>query len=115
MPEVACATMRAIGSRPSDLARSSDVTTTAEAPSFNPGAFPAVTVPSSLKAGFNFARDSIEVSSRTGSSVSKITAAPFFCGISTGTISSLNLPALIAALALRCDFKAYSSCSARET
>ena len=42
-------------------------------------------------------------------------AAPFFCGISTGTISSLNLPALIAALALRCEFVAYSSCSARET
>jgi hypothetical protein len=108
--------MRAMGSTPKAFALSLDVTTTADAPSFTPGALPAVTVPLSfLKAGFSFASASSEVSSRTVSSVSKTTGAPFFCGTSTGTISSLKLPALIAAAALRCEFNAYSSCSSRLT
>ena len=101
IPDVACPAILAIGSTPSDLARSAEVTTTADAPSLTPGALPAVTVPPSLKAGFSLPRDSSEVSSRTGSSVSKITGGPFLCLISTGTISSRNFPDLMAALALR--------------
>ena len=94
IPEVAWATMRAIGSTPNSRARSDDVTTSAEAPSLTPGAFPAVTVPPSfLNAGLSLARASSDVSSRTVSSESKTTAGPFFCGISTGTISSLKFPA----------------------
>src|SRR5437868_4215153 len=61
MPEVACATMRARGSTPSARARSSDVTTTADAPSLTPGALPAVTVPDSLNAGLSFERASRRV------------------------------------------------------
>ena len=49
-PLVAWARMTAIGFRPSSLARSALVTTTAAAPSLTPGALPAVTVPPSLKA-----------------------------------------------------------------
>ena len=47
--------MRASGARPSDLARSAAITTSAEAPSLTPGALPAVTVPSFLNAGFSAA------------------------------------------------------------
>ncbi len=78
-----------------------EVTTTAEAPSLMPGALPAVTVPPSLKAGRSFASVSIVVSRRGHSSASKVTVAPFLPGMTTGTISSLNLPASIAAIALR--------------
>src|ERR1043166_5967469 len=48
-PAVAWPTIRAIGSTPRSRARCSEVATTADAPSFTPGALPAVTVPSGLK------------------------------------------------------------------
>ena len=46
-PLVACATMRARRGAPSSLARRSDITTSAAAPSLTGGALPAVTVPPS--------------------------------------------------------------------
>ena len=49
-------------------ANSSLVTTTHEAPSFTPGALPAVVVPSGSKTGFSAASDSSEVSRRGPSS-----------------------------------------------
>ena len=48
---VAEATMRARGFRPSSSAFVSDMTSTAAAPSFSGHELPAVTLPSSLKAG----------------------------------------------------------------
>ena len=48
-----------------------DITTTAAAPSFTPGALPAVTVPSFLNAGFRPRRASMVVSSRGTSSLVK--------------------------------------------
>ena len=62
------------------------VTTTAAAPSLVPGALPAVTVPSFLNAARSLARASSEVSSRGDSSLLMTMGAPFFCGISMGTI-----------------------------
>ena len=56
------------------------------APSLVPGAFPAVTVPSLLKAGFNFASASSEVSSRGDSSYFITRGSPLFCGTSIGKI-----------------------------
>ena len=51
--------MRASGVTPSARARSADITTSADAPSFTGGALPAVTVPSFLNAGFNAASDAM--------------------------------------------------------
>ena len=93
-PATAWATIRAIGFTPERFARSAEVTTSAAAPSFTPGALPAVTVPPSLKAGLSFASASSDVSSRGPSSTAKATASPFFWGMGTGRISSLNLPGL---------------------
>ena len=45
--------MRAIGFSPSSFAFAADISTRADAPSFTPGALPAVTVPSFLNAGFS--------------------------------------------------------------
>ena len=67
-PLVAWPTMRTSGAMPSARAFSSDITTSAAAPSLTPGAFPAVTVPSFLNAGFSAPSASTVVSSRTGSS-----------------------------------------------
>ena len=85
-PLTACATMRAIGVFPRRDALRSLVTITAAAPSFVPGAFPAVTVPSFLNAGFSFASASREVSSRGDSSYFTTRGSPFFCGTSIGRI-----------------------------
>src|SRR5699024_5942212 len=70
---------------------SSDINTNAQAPSFTPGAFPAVTVPSLSNAGFNFSNTSSVVPSRGASSVSTIIGSPRLCGTSTGTISEAYL------------------------
>src|SRR6266511_3304178 len=51
LPKVAAVTMRALGVRPSSLARSSDITRTAAAPSLSGHELPAVTLPSGRKAG----------------------------------------------------------------
>src|SRR6266446_1217614 len=58
----------------------------AAAPSFVPGALPAVTVPSFLNAGLSFASASMLVSSRGDSSYLMTIGSPFFCGTSTGRI-----------------------------
>jgi len=89
------------------------MTTTAAAPSLIPEALAAVTVPSFLKAGFRPASFSAVVSPRGCSSVSKRIGSPFFAGISTATISSLNFPAFIAAAVLFWLSAANSSCSSR--
>ena len=76
-------------------ARSSAITTSADAPSLTPGALPAVTVPSFLNAGFS-ARERLD--GRVGADrlvpVDDDRRGPFFCGIETGRISSANAPAL---------------------
>ncbi len=99
-PLVACATMRASGVRPRAAASAADITTSAAAPSFSPGALPAVTVPVGVKAGLSAARVIGVVSSRTDSSRSNTTAGPFFAAIDTGRISSAKAPAARAATAL---------------
>ncbi len=83
---------RARGFAPVRFTAAPDITTTAEAPSFSPGAFAAVTVPSFWKAGRSLPRDSRVESARGRSSTQKHLGSPFFCGTSTGTISSANLP-----------------------
>ena len=92
---------RASGVSFSSRARSADMMTTAAAPSFTPGALPAVTVPSFLNAGFNAPSDASVVSSRMGSSRSMTSGAPFFWAMEIGRISSLNQPSRVAAAALR--------------
>ena len=61
-------TIRASGVMPSSLALRSDMTTTAAAPSLSGQALPAVTVPSSRKAGFSVASTSRVVPGRGPSS-----------------------------------------------
>ena len=94
-PPSAPATKLAIGVTPSSFAFSSLITTIAAAPSLIPEAFAAVTIPSGLNAGRNFAMPSAVVPGRGPSSVSTTTVF-FFCFTSTGTISSLNLPSAVA-------------------
>ena len=106
-PADAYETIFTSGVRPSSLALSADITTTAAPESFIPDALPAVTpLPSFLNAGFSFPNFSIVVPNLGCSSVSNTIGSPFFCGISIGTISSLNLPDLIAASALICESRA---------
>ena len=114
-PDVAWATMRASAVRPFAWAVSDAHTTSAAAPSLTPGALPAVTVPPSRNAGLSLPSASSEVSSRGVSSSAIISGSPFFCGMGTGTISSLKRPALMAATALRWLCSAYSSCCWRVT
>ena len=80
----------------------------AAAPSLIPEEFAAVTIPSFLNAGRNLEILSAVVPGRGPSSVSTITVF-FFSLTSTGTISSLNLPASIAAVAFCCELAANSS------
>ncbi len=76
-------------------ATSAAASTSAAAPSLIDEAFPAVTVPSFWKAGRSVA--SFSMSPRPGSSSSAtILGAPFFCAISTGTISARNFPSATA-------------------
>src|ERR1700724_315372 len=92
MPLVACATMRAIGFSPSSLALAADMRTRADAPSVTPGALPAVTVPSFLKAGFRLRKDSMVESARGDSSLLNNTGGTpfFFDGASPGAFSFLK-------------------------
>ena len=80
----------ASGSRPRLRANSSLVTTSAPAPSFTPGALPAVVVPSGSNTGRSFDSCSNDVSRLGPSSTKK---SP------TGTISSRNFPSSIALIA----------------
>ncbi len=100
----------ASGFNPSESAFFADIIMTAAAPSLMPDALPAVTDPSFENAGRKAESDSIVVPDLMYSSASN-TILPFFCGISIGRISSLNLPAFCAASALFCDASANSSCS----
>jgi hypothetical protein len=77
-----------------------------------PEALPAVTVPSFLKAGFIFARASIDVAGLTCSSVSKVTSPLRVC-LTIGTICDLKRPSATAAAARLCDSTASASCSSR--
>ncbi len=79
---------------------SSLATRTKADPSLMPEAFPAVTVPSGLKAARRVASFSGDVLRFTNSSVSKVIVS-FLVVNTTGTISGLNLPPSIAAAALR--------------
>ena len=97
-PPSAPATHVAIGVTPSSFAFSSLITTIAAAPSLMLEAFAAVTIPSFLNAGRSLAIPSAVVPGRGPSSVST-TMVSFFFFTSTGTISSLNFPASIAAQA----------------
>ncbi len=105
--------MRARTGRPNFAAFSAEHKITAAAPSLMVDALPAVTEPSFLKAGRNFARASTVQRKRGCSSVSKTTGSPLRCGIDTGIISSLKRPAVTAASALFCDADAKASCSSR--
>src|SRR6476469_5992065 len=102
---------------PSALARVLLMMTAAAAPSLMGELLPAVTVPFTWNAGLSLASASREVSARGSSSVSKIKVcvvglagdfdfgdAPLPLGTaviftSTGIVSSLNLPAAMAAIA----------------
>ena len=88
------------------------MTIAAAAPSLICELFPAVVVPRAWNAGLSFANASSDVSARGPSSISNIVVvvfafaawpfAPFATTVvftSTGTISSLNFPAAIAASA----------------
>ena len=97
-PPVAYAVIRASGASRCACANASDVTTSALAPSFRPGALPGVTVPSFSNDGFSAASASSEVSLRGPSSFS-IRVGPVFPGTSTGTVSALKRHAAIAATA----------------
>ena len=77
---------------PNSSAFSRLIRTNAAAPSLIPEAFPAVTVPSFLNAGFNFANLSAVTPERGNSSLSNMIGSPLRCGMTTGTISALNLP-----------------------
>ena len=81
----------------------------AAAPSFIPEAFPAVTVPSFLKTGFNLESVSKFIPSLGCSSLLK-SISDFVDLIFKFTISSLNLFSFCAVSALFCDFKANLSC-----
>ncbi len=75
-PAEAQSMMRASGLRPSSLAFSADITTTAAAPSLMPEALPAVTVPFLMKAGRSLAKVSMVQFGRMNSSLSTMTS-PF--------------------------------------
>src|SRR5206468_10758877 len=64
-PALAYAVTQASGFTPCAFANASDVTTSALAPSFKPGAFPGVTVPSFSNDGLSAASVSSELSLRS--------------------------------------------------
>ena len=111
-PAVANEAIRAIGVRPRFWASSALMSTRAAAPSLIPDALPAVTVPSLLNAGRSRAIPSIVESSRIYSSSETITS-PLRVFTVTGSISSLNRPALRAAEAFCCEARANASCCSR--
>ena len=114
-PATAVETMRAIGVRPSALARSASTRSTAEAPSLIPELLPAVTEPPSFaKAGRSLARASGVVSARGCSSRATTIGSPFFWGIVTGTSWSSKRPASTAAAVRRWLSRANASWRSRE-
>ena len=113
-PEIAWPTTRPSRRSPSRVTAASEATTRAAAPSFIPGAFPAVTRPSSRKTGRSAASRSSEMSGRTASSW-RTTEVSFRRRTSTGTISASNSPASIARAARRWLSAAAASISSRLT
>ena len=77
MPTTALETILAFGVNPNSLIAFSEANKLTAAPSFNPEAFPAVTVPSFLKTVLNFDKPSKVVSFFGNSSLSKIKSSPF--------------------------------------
>ncbi len=115
MPPVAYPVTRAIGFTPSSFAFASDMSVIAAAPSLICEAFAAVIVPSFLKTGLSFAIPSTLESGRGPSSRAMRTGSPFFCGISTDSISSRKYPFSWASTAFRWLWYEYSSISPRDT
>ena len=113
-PAVAYDRMRASGGVPALRSAWPVTTTSADAPSLMPDAFPAVTEPSFLNAGFSAPSFSAVVPARGYSSVSMRSGSPFFCGTSTATISASKLPSPTARTARRWLSAANASWSARE-
>ena len=108
-PPRAPATHVASGLTPSSLAFSSLITTIAAAPSLIPDALPAVISPPCFpEQHFNEARLSAVTPARGPSSLTKSTIS-FLTLTGTGTISSSNLPAAIAASHFCCEFAENSS------
>ena len=91
------------GLKPLSSASFSRIIMTTAAPSFNPEALPAVTVPCFENAGRNFCRASRVVPFRIYSS-SSTSNSDFFIRVEIGVISSLKLPRYFAFSALFCDF-----------
>jgi hypothetical protein len=85
----------------------------AAAPLFSPGAFPAVMVPFSRKAGFNLAKLSSVVSERLCSSCWKA-VGPLRDDRGTGVISASKSPWAWARANRCCDRNAQRSCASRE-
>ncbi len=85
--------------RPSSAARSSEVITSAAAPSFSGQAFPAVTLPSGLKAGCSSLSFSYVEDGRGPSSASTTVPSAFVYGVS----SRAKKPDCCAATARSCD------------
>ena len=110
-PDTADAMMRARGLSPSARARSSDITSTAAAPSLSGQALPAVTVPPGLNAGSSWASFSSVVPGRGPSSFS--TSVP--SGSVTGVISRSKKPFFCASTARSCESLANSSMRSRVT
>jgi hypothetical protein len=103
----ACATIRAIGLRPSFAAVLARISTSAAAPSEIDEELAAVTVPSLAKAGL-----SVGILSKRalpGCSSSRTTTSPPRSCTVTGAISRLNAPLVIASCARFKDCTAYAS------
>ena len=113
----------ASGFKPSLAAFSADIITEAAAPSLVCEELPAVTVPFTWNAGRSLDSPATVVSGRTPSSVSKTNSfsTTLLSGPTkrsttvSGTISSLNLPSLIAAVAFAWLSKPNWSCCSRVT
>mmetsp|Transcript_9402 Transcript_9402/g.12796 ORF Transcript_9402/g.12796 Transcript_9402/m.12796 type:complete len:311 (-) Transcript_9402:77-1009(-) len=113
---------RAIGCSPSSFTIFSDITKQNAAPSEVCEEFPAVTEPSAANTGRKRANPSGELALGPSSVSTMLVFSCRFsfsskkmCFTSTGTISSLNRPDLMAAMAFSCEFTAKISCSSRET
>ena len=102
----------ASGVRPFCCAHSSDDSTSAPAPSFTPGAFPAVCAPSLWNAPRSFDSASRLLSRRGASSTSTV-VSPFLELMVTGVISSGRRPSSVAWIASSCERSANLSMSAR--
>ena len=112
-PATAKVRILAKGLSPKALALSADMTTTADAASFRPELFPAVTVPPALKTAESLPRPSNVVCGRGCSSVSKIMVLFLHTGIVRGTIWLLNKPSAIALPIFCWLLTENSSCSKR--